>query len=229
VRYTIINMKKLSGEQGSSALLVSVVLLAVFFVAAAVFGIWAFGQRQDLKNNVDAKIATAVAANKQLVQTQDAKQYAEAAKNPLKTYTGPDDYGSVKVTYPRTWSVYVDNSNDSTPLDVYFHLDYVPSTQAQQPYNLRVQVVSTSYSETLNRFSSLTKQGKVSVAPYALPKVPKTIGSVLNGQVLESDRNANGTLILLPLRDKTLKIWTESPTYLADFNTYILPFLTFKP
>lgn len=223
------SMKKLSGDARGNALLVPVVLLTVFFIAAAVFAVWAFGQRQDFKNNVDAKIATAVAANKQQVQTEDAKNYAEAAKNPLKTYTGPDAYGSVKVTYPKTWSVYVDNSNDSTPLDAYFHVDYVPSARAQQPYNLRVQVVSNSYSESLNQFSSLTKQGKVSVAPYALPKVSKVTGSVLTGQILQSNHDASGTLVLLPLRDKTLKIWTESPTYLADFNTYILPNLTFEP
>lgn len=222
-------MKKMSGEESGNVLLVPVILVSVLFVAAAIFAVWAFGQSQDYKNNVDEKIATAVTANKQLVQSEDAKQYAEAAKNPLKTYTGPDAYGSVKVTYPKTWSAYVDTTNSSTPVDAYFHADYVPADRLNLPYNLRVQVVSNSYSDTLNQFASLTKQGKVNVAPYALPKVPKVTGSVLTGQITPGSTDASGTLILLPLRDKTLKIWTESPTYLADFNTYILPNLTFIP
>ena len=226
---TITSMKKLSGGESGNVLLIPVIALTVLFIGAAVFAVWAFGGRQDYKNHSDAKVASAVAANKEVVQAADAKQFAEAAKNPLKTYTGPDAYGSVKVTYPKTWSAYVDTTGSSTPLDAYFHVDYVPSTQSKQPYNLRVQVVANNYSNQLSQFTSLAKLGKVTVAPYSLPKVPKAAGSVLTGQVFPGNQAANGTLIMLPLRDKTLKVWTESPTYLADFNTYILPNLSFIP
>jgi Flp pilus assembly protein TadG len=222
-------MKKMRGEQGGNALLVPVVFLAVFFIAAASFGVWAFGQRQDYKNNVDAKVSAAVALNKQQVQIDDAKTYAEQAKNPLKIYTGPDAYGSIHVSYPKTWSAYVDTTSGSQVLDAYFHADYVPSTQAKQPYNLRVQVVATAYSAVMQQYTSQVKAGKVTASPYALPKVASVSGSLLTGQILPGDVASSGTMVVLPLRDKTLKIWTESPSFASDFNTYILPNLTFVP
>lgn len=228
---TMSSMKNLRGEQGSmNVLLVPVILLAVLFVAAASFAVWAFGGRQDYKNNSDAKVAVAVTANKQMVQAADAKQYAEAAKNPLKLYSGSDAYGGVKVSYPKTWGAYIDTSNSSTPLDGYFHADYVPATQTLgMTYNLRVQVVAMSYSSVLSQFSPFIQTKKVTAAPYKLPKVPSVTGTMLTGAITSGPSNANGIMVLLPMRDKTLKVWTESPAYATDLNTYILPNLTFSP
>lgn len=224
------SMKKRLGEQGDiNVLLVPVILLAVFFVAAAAFGVWAFGSRQDYKNNTDAKVNAAVQANTTAVQTADAKRYAEEAKQPLKSYTGPDAYGSVKVLYPKTWSAYIDTTSTSTPLDAYFHADYVPSIDSKQTYNLRVQVSALSYSTVLQRYGSLIKAGKVSATPYALPQVKSVTGTMLTGQVVPGSVTASGTMVVLPLRSTTLEIWTESPSYVTDFTTYILPNLTFAP
>jgi len=225
------SMKNLRGEQGGmNMLLVPVILLAVLFVGAASFAVWAFGSRQDYKTNSDAKVATAVAADKQVVQAADAKQYAEAAKNPLKVYNGPDAYGGVKVSYPKTWAAYVDTTDGTTPLDAYFHADYVPSTNTLgMTYNLRVQVVATTYSTILNQFQPFIQTGKVTAAPYKLPKVPSVTGSMLTGAIMPGSPTNSGVMVLLPMRDKTLKVWAESTAYAGDLNTYILPNLTFSP
>jgi hypothetical protein len=221
---------KRNSEQGEiNVLLIPVILLAILFIGVGGFAFWAYSGRQDYKDNSDAKVAVAVGANTKTVQAQDAKQYAEAAKNPLTVYTGPDAFGSVKVSYPKTWSAYVDTSNNGQPLDAYFHAGYVPSTNSQQTYNLRVQVNSQSYSSILTQYAGLIQTGKIVTAPYNLPKVPSVIGTRLTGQVLLNSPTGTGTLILLPLRSTTLEIWTESNTYLSDFNTYILPNLTFSP
>jgi hypothetical protein len=224
------SMKNIRGEQGSiNVLLVPVILLALLLIGAASFAVWAFGGRQDYKNNSDAKVSSAVNATTQSVQAADAKQYAEAAKNPLKTYTGPDAYGSVKISYPKTWSEYVDTSSATTPLDAYFHVDYVPSLQSKQTYNLRVQVIANSYSSQITQVSPFIQGAKGTAAPYALPKVPSVVGTIFTGQVFVNNPTGSGTLIVLPLRDKTLEVWAESPTYLSDFTTYILPNLIFSP
>ncbi len=223
-------MKKTMGERGSiDALLVPVIVLAVLFLGAAGFAVWAFMGRQDYKNNSDAKSAVAVEANTKAVQADDAKQYAEAAKNPLKTYVGPDAYGSVHIVYPKTWSAYIDTSSQSTPLDAYFHPDYVPSTGSGQTYNLRVQVSSSSYNSQLNQYSPQVTKGTVTATPYSLPKVPSVVGTKLSGAIFQGSQTQSGTIVLLPIRDKTLEIWTESNDYLADFNTYVLPNMSFSP
>lgn len=210
-------------------LLLPVIVLAVLFVMSAGFAVWAYGGRQDYKKNSDAKASLAVTANTQKVQAADAVQYAEAAKNPLKTYIGPDAYGSVHISYPKTWSAYIDTSSSGTPLDAYFHADYVPSIQSKQTYQLRVQVVARAYSTELNQYTSYITRGTVKAAAYTLPKVPSVTGTKLSGAVFPSIPTASGVMVLVPLRDKTLEIWTESNDYLADFTTYILPNITFSP
>lgn len=203
------------------------VMMTLLFVAATVFGVWAFMGRQDYKNNVASKIAAAVQDNTKTVQAKDAADYAEAAKQPLKTYVGPEAYGSVHISYPRTWSVYVATDSSSLPLDMYAQPDYVPSITAQtSAFALRVQVTQTSYSETVAQYQSLQKAGTVTVTPYALPKNSNIIGVRVDGQLTPTKQ---GSMVILPLRDKSLTIWTESTQYLSDFNNIILPNASFSP
>jgi len=230
---TMSSMKRIMGEQGEmNVLLIPVVLLAILVISAGGFAFWAYGGRENYKNNADTLVTAAVATNTKQVQTQDAAQYAEAAKSPLTVYTGPDAYGGVKVSYPKTWSAYVDTTNDSQPLDAYFHSGYVPSTESGETYNLRVQVNSQSYNTILSQYSGQIQSGTVTAAPYSLPKVPSVVGTILSGQVLQQTTDGGtgtGTIVLLPLRSTTLEIWTESNDYLPDFDTYILPNLSFSP
>lgn len=224
-------MKQSLGQRGElNVLLIPVLILALLFVGAGSFAVWAYGSRQDYKNNVDAKVAAAVQANTRTVQAQDAHDYAEASKNPLTVYNGPDAYGSLKVSYPKTWSAYVATTGSSNPVDVYFHPGYVPSTDSKLTYNLRVQVNSQSYSTVLSSYSGKVTGGQVTAAPYTLPKVPNVVGTILTGAVVSNQpTGGQGTLVLVPLRNMTLEIWTESNDYLPDFNTYVLPNLTFSP
>jgi hypothetical protein len=225
---SISSMKKVAGERGAvSALLVSVVLISILFIIAASFAVWAFGGRQDYKNNVDSKVATAVIANTKTVQTKDALDYAEAAKSPLKTYVGPDAYGSVHISYPKTWSAYLGTSSPTTPLDAYFNPDVVPATDDQtSTYALRVQVVQSTYDKEVASYSDSIQKGQATAKPFSLSKVPSVVGTRVDGQI---DTDTQGSIVLLPLRDKTLEIWTENSSEVADFNTYILPNITFSP
>lgn len=220
------SMKYADDSRGSVATILAIVLLGLLLIGALGFGFWAYSGRQDFKNNADQKVAAAVQANTKKVQQADALQYAEEAKNPLKTYTGPAEFGSLRIQYPKTWSAYV-ALGSNYPVDGYFAPDYVPSVQSQSStFALRAQIVTTSYSDTLRQFTSLQQQGKVSVQPYAFPKVTNVVGSRVDGQIAQ---NKQGSMIVVPLRDKTLKIWTESDAFKHDFETYILPNLTFSP
>ncbi len=221
----MVGMNKHNQDGAVNVLLLPLILATLFLIGALAFGFWAFGERQDYKNNVDQKISVAVAvARKQEWLVKD-KQYAEAAKLPLKTYNGPEQYGSIVLQYPKTWSAYVvTGTNSDASLDGYFHPDVVPDVNAENSaFALRLEVVDSSYSEVLDEYKDA--EG-VTIAPYALPKLPKVIGVRISGQIEE---NKQGSVIVLPVRDKTLKVYTESEAYLNDFNTNILPNLTFSP
>jgi hypothetical protein len=216
----------------ASILMVPLILAVLLLIGAVVFGGWAYSGRQDYKNNVDAKIAVATKNARADEDVIKDKEHAELDKQPLKTYKGPDQYGAVLVSYPKTWSGYVIDSGSGTssmPLDGYFHPNVVPNTgDRSAAFALRVQVANQPYSQVLASFSNDVTSKKVTVTPYAFPRVPKVIGVRIEGTI-DSGRKLTGVLILVPLRDKTLRVSTESPLYYADFNNLILPNITFSP
>jgi len=215
------------GKVGIGVLL-AITLLSVGLIGSGAFGVWAFGQRQDYKNNVEQKISAAVAVNTKTVQAADAKTYAEQAQYPLKTFTGPEAYGSVTLTYPKTWSSYnASSSSSNAPVDFYAHPDTVPSVAADTSnFALRMQVVGQQYDTVAKQYANQLKQGTVTVSAYALPNNKTVTGVRIDGQI---GNNKKGSLILLPLRDKTLKIWTESTTYADQFDKIILANARFTP
>ncbi len=213
-------------EEGSIGLYIALGVFVVLFVGALVFGIWSFSSRQDYKDNSDLKSAAAVAT---AVKQEDAKKDAEFVdkeKNPLRTYTGPEQFGKVTVQYPKTWSAAINEVAGTTAVDGYFHPNFVPGFQSKTNFALRLQVVQQSYDSVLKQFDSLTKAGKVKVTPYVAPKQPGITGARIEGQL---DSQKKGVLVLLPLRDKTIKIWTESDDFINDLNNIILANLTFQP
>jgi hypothetical protein len=209
-----------------NALLIPLILAIVLLFSTAGFSAWAFNSRQDYKNHSDQKSATAAAAAVKATQTADAALYAEQAKSPLKTFVGPAQYGSITVQYPKTWSGYV-IANTSIPLSAYFQSDVVPDVTSQNnAYALRIQVLNQTYAQVLQFYSSQVQSKQVTVTPYNLPKVSSVIGSRVDGQISQQNQ---GSYIILPLRNVTLVISTESQAFETDFNNIILPNLSFSP
>lgn len=210
------------------ALLLPLIAVVLLLLLSAVFGVWAYGQMQDYKNNSDQKSAVAVGAAIQKEDAKKAAEYTEASKSPLKTYSGPAAYGSLQVQYPKTWSAYVvEQNNGSNDVDGYFNPNFVPSVNAQSSsFALRVRVLNQTYANTLQNFQGTIKSKLLTAVPYAFPKVPNVTGTRLDGQIA-SDKQ--GTMIVVPLRANTLEVWTEGGTTTADFTTYILPNLSFSP
>jgi hypothetical protein len=220
------DMKQLNQRGAIDILLIPLILVSVLLIGAAGFAYWAFNERQDYKNNSDQKVATAVTAAESRTQAADAKKFAEEAKSPLKKYIGPAAFGSVTVEYPKTWSSYV-VEGESQPLNGYFHPDFVPSAISQDnTFALRVELVQQSYDQVLQQYAGNTQQQTVKITPYSLPKVPSIVGARIEGKIAT---NKDGVAIILPLRNMTLKISTESSQFVPDFNNIILPNVIFTP
>lgn len=223
------DMKTLTQRGAVNVLLLPLILVVLFFLGAAGFGYWAFAQREDYKNNSDQKVAVAVAAAEKRTQAADAKTFAEKEKQPLRTYVGPSQFGALTIQYPKTWSAYVIEGKDSSskPIETYFYPEFVPNVgNNDQTYALRAELVSESYDQVLNDYEGSAKSGKVTIAPYKLPKVPNIVGSRIEGQLNTSKQ---GTMVILPLRNMTLKIWVDASAFAPDFNNIVLPNITFTP
>lgn len=218
-------MIKHNQDGAANVLLLPLILASVFFVSALGFGTWAFSSRQDYKNNTDQKIALAVTAAQASEGERKDRLFAEAVKSPYKTYNGPEQFGSLALQYPKTWSAYVDASGNGTEaLDGFFNPEIVPSiSDENSTFALRIKVIDQAYSDVLNGFDS---QEGVTITPYALPKIPKVVGVKLSGQI---EQEKQGVMVLLPVRDKTLQVYTQSKAFENDFNNIILANLTFSP
>jgi hypothetical protein len=211
-----------------NSLLIPLIVVSLLLVTLAGIAVWAYMERDTYKNKTDQIVAREVKLAEQKKSDEKDKQFLEDEKKPLKEYKGPAAYGSVSVMYPKTWSAQVsETASSSTPLDGYFHPNYVPGLQSGTAFALRVQVVNSPYDQEAKLLESQVKTSKVKAAAYRAPKVAGDIAGIrFDGEI---SLNKQGSLILLPLRDKTLKISTENMQFINDFNSIILENLTFVP
>ncbi len=207
--------------------LILTICFSVFFVGATIFAVWAFMGRNDLRDNMDSRIEAAVVVAKQETSTAKEKEFREKEKYPTKKFEGPNTYGGVTLDYPKTWSV-VTNSGSSAPLDATFHPNVVPNggSDIKFSYAVRLQVLNQPYEKAVVELNNLVKNGAVKATPYRLKKLPDILGTRFDGQYVNGK---TGIVIMVPLRDKTLKIWTESLEYKDDFEKIILETLSFQP
>jgi hypothetical protein len=220
-------------EVGSTSVALALVF-GILFVAAAAFAGWAFMGRQDYKSNSDQKAAVAVDTAKKAQAQQLQKKFDEDYKNPNKSYQGPVSFGGVTFSYPKTWSAYVDESGGSEPINGYFYPDKVPAINGGTAFALRAELLNSTYSQVMQQYASQIKAGKLKAAAYLPPKMAGVAnaqaGTKLDGVVNHSQiGDQTGSMVILQVRDKTLKVYTESTNFSPDFNNIVLNSLTYLP
>lgn len=215
----------------SIALVIALSITIVLAIGLAVFGVWTYKQMLDYKNNSDEKAITAVQQAEAEQKATLEVQFDEQEKSPLKSYSSPAAYGSVNIVYPKTWSAYVSETSTSSgvAVDGFFYPNYLPSvnTNGTTTFSLRLQISDGSYQATVDQYQAQIKQGKLTAVPYTATLVEgASVGVRLTGQLTQTKR---GAMVIVPLRDKILKIWTETDAGIADFDNYIIASLTFSP
>lgn len=209
-----------SGEV-NPLLLVSVVL-TILVLGLGSFSIWAYVNYNDQKDNVDQKISAAVATAKKQQSDVDAAKFAEQEKQPNRKFTGPGDLGSVELSYPKTWSVYVDKDGNNSSYEAYFAPGVVPPISSKTPYALRVTVERKAYEDVIQGYQSKVKKGELKSSAITLQG---QTGTRLDGTFAE---NVKGSMVLFKVRDKTLEVYTQSDTFNSDYEKIILPSLSFN-
>lgn len=189
--------------------------------------IWAFTGMQSYKADVTPKIDSAVKVAVQLESSRKDNEFIEKEKSPVKTFTGPDTFGGVTLNYPKTWSAYVvTGEKAAAAVDGYFHPDVVPDIASKTAFALRVRVLNKTYDQHLKSLESKIKQGKVKLIAYMPVKQKGVVGSRVDGEVNIGQKDH---MIILPLRDKTIEISTESDQFIGDFEKIVLESLNFTP
>ncbi len=215
MRHMIMSSRSQRGAIATSTLVIAA--LAVFAVAFAGLSIWAYMNYMDQKNNVDAKIDTAVAeAEKNLGDKLEA-DFIEREKEPLKSFAGPSDYGSLGFKYPKTWNMYVVNDETSNKgYEALLSPGSVPSLDADSSrYALHVTILNDSYEEVLADYENLVEKGDLKTSPV---KANGQDGTRLDGSF---SKDIRGSAVVYKIRDKTAVIATEADTFKGDFDALI--------
>lgn len=205
--------------------LVLAVFMTIAFVCALIFGIWAFSGMQENKSNLDAKIDAA--SEVAVKEAEEAKEveFAERDKDPFRSYTGPATYGSLSFGYPKTWSVYLEEKESGTILDFYGHPFVIRGLGSDNSFAMRAQIVSSDFDNEADKFQKKAEKGTVAISAFRLEQVPSALGIRVTGEI---EKDKQGIAVLLPIRDKTIKLWTESTEYTSDFDK-VIQTTTFNP
>ena len=194
----------------------------VLVLAFAGFGIWSYTNYTSLKTDFDAEVAKGVKAEEATTRAALELELKEKEKLPLRTYQAPAALGSVRIEYPKIWSVYADESSGGgTDLDAYFHPGFVRDIRSDNRNALRVQLQDKLYSRVLDSYERDIEDGALKTTTV---RSGGENGVRLDGEI---DNDIIGSIVIFPVRDKTLLIWTESNEFLNDFNNNILPNISF--
>lgn len=212
-------------EAGISTVGVLVALLVVVTLTLGGLSIWSYSGYHDQKDNTQTKIDAAVAKAKQSQQASDQADFAEQIKQPNAIFQGPSDYGSVSFKYPKTWSVYYGNGeggNNGT-FTAYLNPGHVPTVSSAQQFALHVTIESQSYETVLGTYTAAVKRGTLK---SSIVTTNGLTGTRIDGKF---STTLEGSVVIFKVRDKTLLVQTDSPSFMSDFNNTIVSSLTFTP
>ncbi|HYG84144.1 MAG TPA: hypothetical protein VD907_04645 [Verrucomicrobiae bacterium] len=211
-------------QQGSlNGLLVMTIVLGVLAAGFGAVMVWALVNYNDQKNNVDSKVAIAVAEAKREQALEDEDKFAEREKEPYRRFIGPDDLGRVEFDYPKTWSVYIGKNGENGRYEAYLNPNTVPMVRPSQQFALRVIVEDRSYESILKTHETAVKRGELRSSAITASGFT---GTRLDGKF---SNDIEGSMVVFKVRDKTLMLATDATIFKNDFDKIILKTLSFNP
>lgn len=202
---------------GISGSLIAIIALSLAVAAAGAFAILAYMNYNEQKTDVDGKISLAVATAQKTQGDDDEKKFAEREKDPNNIFAGPDDYGRLTFSYPKTWSVYVasDTTNGGT-YQAYLNPGVVPPVGSDsQQFAIRVTIEENTPDEVLSQYQDLVQSGDLKSSATSSHGHN---GTRLDGKFTDDIR---GAAVIYKIRDKTVTVRTDADTFLPDFNKLV--------
>lgn len=202
---------------GVSGSLIAIIGLTILVLGAGSAAIWAYINYNEQKTNVDGKVDLAVAEAKKSQGDIDEAKFAEREKEPNRQFVGPDDYGRLTFTYPKTWSAYIakDVTKGAGTYEAYLNPVTVPPISPSQQFALRVLIEERDYSQVVSSYDNLVKKGDL--------KSSATSANGQNGTRIDGSftKDIRGSAVIYKIRDKTLTLRADADTFKPDFENII--------
>ena len=203
------------GASTSSSLLktIIIILLVLLLVGAGLLAFYFYNEYRVARSDVDAQISVAVLKAEQELTDRLETEFAEREKEPYRTFTGPEEYGSLSFKYPQTWSAYISHyasGSSSSGFQAYLHPGEVQPVSSTTITALRVSIQNETFETASKRYESYV--GKTLVA------TPITV----NGQdAMRYDGTFSnklvGSVVIFRIRDKVVTLQTDAEIYRSDF------------
>jgi len=206
-----------SKESGASnPLLISTIGLGVLSVVAIIAAIWGISNYMAQKSDVDGRISAAVATAKKDQADKDADKFAALEKEPNREFAGPDDFGRLTFSFPKTWSVFINKDVTSGGVyEAFLNPISVPPVSASQQYALRVTIEQKDYDKVIAGYETLVKKGDLHSSAVS---ANGSNGTRLDGNF---SKDIRGSAVIYKIRDKTATLRTDAGAFTADFNSLI--------
>lgn len=213
----------IAAERTEGKLKFAAIGMGVVLVVVVIALFWALAQYQGARNDIDAELEAAreVARTEQKAESEAACK--ELMNSPFSLITGPSEYGSLKVQYPKTWSVFIQEAAArGGDYRVFFHPKVIRPIRDEERFALRLIIYDdrNRYEGFENEYRGLVEDRKLTVSDWS-----KTTTDGYNATGLRFDGQFNdelkGSVLIFRIRDKTVWLRTDSQEFLGEFNEII--------
>lgn len=190
--------------------------ISLFLVASAL-GVWIWMQYIEKKTDVDGQISLAVAEAVKKQSEEDEAKFQEAYKNPKIEFASPSEYGRVSFMYPKTWSVFIErDGSDRGDYKAYLHpVSVPPISKKDSRYALRLEIVNRNFDDVLRQYDPQLKKGELK---SSTPEYNGRVTTRLDGAF---SKELRGAVVLMRVRDKTIRLSTDADTFKPDFEALL--------
>ena len=213
---------KMSNGESSLLKIVIIILLSLLLVGALLLSFYLYTEYVAASTNLESQVKSAVLDAVKEREDELEAEFAEREKTPTRSFSGPENYGSLTVEYPKTWSVYVSNdASDGKTFQAYLHPREIPPISDSTILALRIKIEDATLETVSKRYASALKKGTVQSSAVSVNGVDATR---YDGQITN---NFVGSVVIFRIRDKVVTLETDAEAYREDFNK-ILETLTFN-
>ena len=189
---------------------------AILLILVMVFGAKAFINDNKIAATLKQGQNEGATAQKKL----DEEQFAKKLNADFRTYTAPEAAGSFTIDIPKSWSLTTTPEDSGNTISGIAMPDEVNTKLTQ--YALRFALAEKSI-DSLKKPLDTLAQEKV-VAKRKITAEETTVSGIkgmrYTGQI--GTKIPNGTIVMVPLRDKTFTIQTDdNATYIDVFNAIV--------
>ena len=194
--------------------LILIIILGIGTIGFGLASILAFGKAHTATATLNSSTANAARSAANTQKEADDKAAIVANESPYRTYTAPEAFGAFAISFPKNWNLTVDlEDNDQSQVDMQLHPDMVRTVNNKiDLLATRVTLVREQMSDYLARFTSNKK----------ISQTPVTVSGIAGMKLTGTFPDARTTtMIVVPVRDKSLVFTNEDTTYAAEFQTIL--------